>query len=292
MVRTLVLVACGAALAAPALAQARRQVTPPKPDPQVAARYQLASMEDALERAVQLGARLMSRQLQGAMPQLLLLGGDARARGFRLEGYGIFFDVDVPAMRQSVVWSYRMLDLTNAGPAGAIEALRDHLKTVRDPVQRRELDQLIRQLELQVAPSPGVAASVRGENSGGREGQATAVALSKPQPGAAPPSGGAPVVAQTPRIAVSEDDPNDAYTTAVRDALIDAMLGYSQSLSIGPDEWLTVAARDRGESGLSADDPFDVTTIQLRIKGADLLALHAGRLTVEEARKRVEVREY
>jgi hypothetical protein len=43
---------------------------------------------------------------------------------------------------------------------------------------------------------------------------------------------------------------------------------------------------------MSADDPFDVTTIQLRIKGADLLALHAGRLTPDEARKRVEVREY
>jgi hypothetical protein len=292
MLRNLVFVACGVALAVPALAQAR-QAPAPKPDPQVAARYQLAIMEDVLERAVQQGARMMGRQLQGAMPQMLLLGGDARARGFRLEGYGIFFDVDVPAMRQSVVWSWRMLDLTNPGAAGAIEALRDQLKTVRDPAQRRELDQLIRQLELQIAPSSSVAESVRAENSRGREGQATVVTtLPKPQPGATPSSGGTPVIAQTPRIAVSEEDPNDTYTTAVRDALIDAMLGYSQALSIGPEEWLVVAARDRGESGMGADDPFDVTTIQLRIKGADLLALHAGRLTIEEARKRVEVREY
>jgi hypothetical protein len=292
MWRTLVLVACGAALAAPAQAQAR-QAAVPKPDPQVAARYQLAIMEDVLERAVQQGARMMGRQLQGAMPQMLLLGGDARARGFRLDGYGIFFDVDVPAMRQSVVWSWRMLDLTNTGAAGAIEALKAHLKTVSDPAQRRDLDQLIRQLELQVAPSSGVAASVRAENRGGREEQATVVAtLPKPQPGAPAPAGGAPVVAHAPRIDVSEEDPGDAYTTAVKDALIDAMLRYSQSLSIGQDEWLVVAARDRGESGMGADDPFDVTTIQLRIKGADLLALHAGRLTPDEARKRVEVREY
>jgi len=292
MLRNLVFVACGVALAVPALAQAR-QAAAPKPDPQVAARYQLAIMEDVLERAVQQGARMMGRQLQGAMPQMLLLGGDARARGFRLEGYGIFFDVDVPAMRQSVVWQWRTLDLTNAGAAGAIETLRAHLKTVSDPAQRRELDQLIRQLELQVAPSSSVAESVRAENSRGREGPATVVTtLPKPQPGATPPSGGTSVIAQTPRIAVSEEDPNDAYTTAVRDALIDAMLGYSQALSVGPEEWLVVAARDRGESGMGADDPFDVTTIQLRIKGADLLALHAGRLTLEEARKRVEVREY
>ena len=292
MWRNLVLVACGVGLAVPALTQAR-QAPAPKPDPQVAARYELAIMEDVLERAVQRGARMMGRQLQGAMPQMLLLGGDARARGFRLEGYGIFFDVDVPAMRQSVAWSWRTLDLTNAGAAGAIETLRAHLKTVSDPALRRELDQLIRQLELQAAPSSSVAAAVRAENSGGREGQATVVTtLPKPQPGATPPSGGPPVIPQTPGIAASEVDPGEAYTSAVRDALIDAMLGYSQALSIGPEEWLTVAARDRGESGMSADDPFDVTTIQLRIKGADLLALHAGRLTLEEARKRVEVREY
>jgi hypothetical protein len=79
---------------------------------------------------------------------------------------------------------------------------------------------------------------------------------------------------------------------AVRDALLATMLRYSQSLALGSDEWLVVAARDRGEPGIGADDPFETTTIQLRIKGADLQAFHAGRLTLEEARKRVEVKEY
>jgi hypothetical protein len=87
-------------------------------------------------------------------------------------------------------------------------------------------------------------------------------------------------------------DPDASYTVAVREALVDAMLRYSQSLSLGADEWLVVAARDRGEPGIGADDPFEVTTIQLRIKGADLQAFHASRLTLEEARKRVEVKEY
>jgi hypothetical protein len=73
---------------------------------------------------------------------------------------------------------------------------------------------------------------------------------------------------------------------------MDAMLRYSQSLALGADEWLVVAARDRGEPGIGTDDPFEATTIQLRIKGADLQAFHAGRLTLDEARKRVEVREY
>ena len=290
--RTLVLAGCVAALALPAFAQAR-QAPAPKPDPQVEARYQLAIMADVLERAVQQGARLMSRQWQGGMPQMLLIDGGARARGFRLEGFGIFFDVDVPAMRQSVVWSWRMLDLTGGGAAGALEELKAHLKTVTDPEQRKTLDQAIRQIELQISPAPGVADAIRAENAPRREGQ-KAVVVAPRGPGglpAGPTTGGAKIVAEAPRP-VGEQDPGDAYTVAVRDALLDAMLRYSQSLAVGADEWLVVAARDRGQAGLGPDDPFDMTTIQLRIRGADLHAFHAGRLTLDEARKRVDVKEY
>ena len=282
--QNLVLAVCGVALAAPALAQGRQAI--PAPDPQVAARYQLAIMADVLERAVQQGARLVTQQWQSAMPQLLL-GGQARARGFRLEGYGVFFDVDVPAMRQSMVWSWRMLDMTNDGAATAIEALKTHLATVNDPAQRRDLEQAIRQLELQLAPFSSPFEAVRPESGARRQGPATVVTL--PKPDARPD---APVVAQGRPAPATENDPGEVYTTAVKEALIDAMLRYSQSLSVAPDEWLVVAARDRGDTALGADDPFDVTTIQLRIKGADLQALHAGRLTPDEARKRVEVREY
>ena len=289
MLRTIVLAGCGVALAGTALAQAR-QMPVPKPDPQVEARYQLAIMADVLERAVQQGARLMSQQLQGGMPQMFLIDGGARARGFRLDGYGVFFDVDVPAMRQSVMWSWRMLDLTGGGPAGALDELKAHLKTVTDPAQRKTLDQAIRQIELQIAPVPGSPDAARADNQP-RDGTARVVTVQR-APGAAPPqAGGAQVVAEVARTA-GQEDPGDAYTRAVRDALVDAMLRYSQSLAISADEWLVVAARDRGGPGIGTDDPYEVTTIQLRIKGADLQAFHAGRLPVEEARKRVEVKEY
>ena len=290
ILRTIVLAGCGVALAGPALAQAR-QIPVPKPDPQVEARYQLAIMADVLERAVQQGARLMTRQLRGGMPQMFLIDGGARARGFRLEGFGVFFDVDVPAMRQSVMWSWRMLDLTGGGPAGALDELKAHLKTVTDPAERKTLDQAIRQIELQISPASGVADSLRAENAPRREGQATVVAAGRPQGGVPAGTGGARITAEAPR-AVSEQDPGQAYTVAVKDALLDAMLRYSQSLALAGDEWLVVAARDRGEAGIGADDPFEVTTIQLRIKGADLQAFHSGRLTLDEARKRVEVKEY
>jgi hypothetical protein len=291
MIRSVVLAACGVALAAPALAQGR-QAAAARPDPQVAARYQMAIMEDVLERAVQRGARMMGQQLQGGMPQMLLIGGNARARGFRLEGYGVFFDVDVPAMRQSVVWSWRTLELDNKGGIAAIEALKTHLKTVTDPAQRRELDQAIRQLELQVAPFSSAADAENSVRRTGSDPRSTAVSVPAPAPVAHATAGGVPALAGVPPGATGIEDPNAAYTSTVSEALIDAMLVYSQGLSIAPDEWLTVAARDRGESGVSTDDPFDATTIQIRIKGADLLSFHAGRLTRDEARKRVDVREY
>jgi hypothetical protein len=290
MLRTIVLAGCGVALAGPALAQAR-QIFVPKPDPQVQARYQLAIMADVLERAVQQGARLMSQQLQGGMPQMFLIDGGARARGFRLDGFGVFFDVDVPAMRQSVMWSWRMLDLTGGGPAGALDELKAHLKTVTDPVQRKSLDQAIRQIELQIAPAPGAADTVRADNIPPREGQPRVVAVPRAQGAAPGQTAGAQIVAEVARPA-GDEDPGAAYTLAVKDALVDAMLRYSQSLAVGADDWLVVAARDRGGPGIGADDPFEVTTIQLRIKGADLQAFHAGRLTLDEARRRVEVKEY
>ena len=87
-------------------------------------------------------------------------------------------------------------------------------------------------------------------------------------------------------------DPGEVYTTAVKDALVDAMLDYSQSLLVGADESLTVAARDNNARGLGTDDQGDAMTIFIRIKGADLQALYAGRITRDEARKRVELREY
>ena len=79
----------------------------------------------------------------------------------------------------------------------------------------------------------------------------------------------------------------------MKDALIDAMLRYSQSLALGADEWLVVAARDRGEPGVGADDPFDVDDDPAaRSRAPTCRRSTPGSLTRDEARKRVEVREY
>jgi hypothetical protein len=53
-----------------------------------------------------------------------------------------------------------------------------------------------------------------------------------------------------------------------------------------------VAARDSDDSRMGSGDPYDVSTIILRIRGSDLAGLRGGRLSRDDARGRVEVREY
>ena len=59
-------------------------------------------MEGVLERAVQLGVDNLRRRVRAVMPDdALLQGGAPQVRGFRLDGYGVFFDVEVPALRRA-----------------------------------------------------------------------------------------------------------------------------------------------------------------------------------------------
>src|SRR5262249_49107032 len=110
----------------------------------------------------------------------------------------------------------------------------------------------------------------------------------------AAPAPAAPAVAAPALTAAALawlNDPNGTYTTEVKEALIDAMLDYSGNLGLKPEEWLTVAARDNEPTDrLNPGD--DSGTIILRIKGSDLAALHSGKITPQEARKKVDIREY
>ena len=100
---------------------------------QMRVRFQIAAMESVLERAVQLGARRLSQQVQALSPDMLVIAGAARAKGFLLDGYGVFFDVDVPAMRRSVAWSFRQLGRPDGSVETAITSLRRNLTSVNDP---------------------------------------------------------------------------------------------------------------------------------------------------------------
>src|SRR5579871_22305 len=73
-------------------------------------RYQMGQMERVLEGAVEHGITNIRERLQALGPTELLISNNARARGFRLEGYGMFFDVVAPSFDTTVLWSMRTLD--------------------------------------------------------------------------------------------------------------------------------------------------------------------------------------
>lgn len=268
MTRLLVGILLVGGLASVAAAQAPSEPRAAHPD-QAQARYKIFVMEGVLEKAVQNGAAIVSRQVRAIAPDAMFLTGAAQVRGFRLDGYGIFFDVEVPALQPTVAWTLRAMMIDNGDSLAQLKAF---IEKVPDQGDREELMRAVRQLEL-VMPS---------QRSIDPMAPARQV-LDRPQ-GVSP----AP-----PPDALLLTDPAAAYTREVKAALVDAMLENSAPLGVGEDEWLVVAARD-SEPGnrLVPGDAYDTTTWVLRVRGADLAAFRAGRLTLEEARARVEVREF
>jgi hypothetical protein len=260
-----------ALLAATAAAPAAAQTAPPAPSQatgtapvsaergrQVAAdaRYKVRVMEGVLEKSVQQAALRLNEQLQRVSPDLIQLAGAAHARGYRLEGYGLFFDVEVPAaMRQTMGWTARVMRQQQQGVSEALGSLK-RIAGELDPKAR--------------ATSSAPAA------------------LPAPTPDADKP---AVMAAPADADALLWRSPDLAYEEHVREALIGAMLDWGALLPIGPDEWLTVAARDNQDVVMPGAAP-DVVTIILRVKGSDLADRLSGRVTTDELRRRVEVREF
>ena len=109
-------------------------------------------MEGALAHAVDYGAKQLNREILAVMPGVFMLEGEARARGVHLDGYGVFFDVRVPMMRQSMMWSLRMmLDQDDAKTQAAIEDLRKSMQGVTDPQTRASIERALKQFERQAA---------------------------------------------------------------------------------------------------------------------------------------------
>jgi hypothetical protein len=248
---------------------------------QLKSRQKISMMESVLESAVANGADSLMRAVRAVMPpDAMMLTGAPSARGFRLEGYGIFFDVEVPAFRRSMAWTLRqMVDESGLGAAAAVNQLKTYIATVQDSRQRANLDRALRRLELQVGPV-GPVGPVQQDASARTVGAST-VAAATIAP-AAPPVDPAVV-----------DDPNGAYTREVSVSIVDAMIENSGPLPIGDNEWLTVAARDNiRPDRLVPGDTSNISSIVFRVKGADLAAYRAGRMTLEETRARVEVNQF
>jgi len=208
--------------------------------------------------------------MQSSDPGSLFVTGPGRTRGFDLQGYGVFFDVDVPMMRQSVLWSTRQLTQQDTR-----QQLENYAATLPAGPARDLAARELRRIQ-QMGQRQGAGPTPVTNSSTGTVAAANVDAVSAP-------AGGSP--------APETRDPNELYTEAVQTALIDAMLKYSVGLRIGPEEWLTVAARD-SEGPLSPGQVDDASTIVIRIKGGDLAAYQANKLTREDVLKKVEVKKF
>lgn len=187
---------------------------------QIQARQQISVFEGALEVAVRQGTQMLNQRLQSSnTDNMVILAGLTRARGFRLDDYGVVFDVEFPSMRRSMVWTIRELEKANASRAVSAAAAVDVTPTVR---------------------------------------------------------------------------PREIYQTEIATALVNAILDYKGSVGVGPNEWLTVAARESVlDRRIVSGDPSDTAiTVILRMKGSDLQALRDGTLAREDGRKRVDVKHY
>lgn len=224
---------------------------------------QIRVMEQALEQAVRRGVDAVEQRLPAPIPGLIVFAGTIQARGFSVDGYGLFFDVEYPVVRRSILWSIGAIEPFDGGMAQSLANLRRRVLEMPVGPARSALEQALRELERLTRPP-----------AAGRETAA----------GQDPPAGER--AARPAPTAAAELE--EFYHAAVQGALADALVAFGSAMPAGAlagGEWLTVAARDgRGRRA------GERRTLQLRIRGLDLGALRDGRLSLEDARARVEHR--
>jgi len=210
-----------------------------RPSPEQRTRQdKISIMEGTLQASVGVAAKQVAKGVRSVDSSASLMFGAPRAKGFPLEGHGVFFYVEVPTLDLSVMLNLEQIE--------------------RSLQQRAEQQQ-------QPRGDPQPVNDVR------REPKAE------------------PLTAAESLANIAAE--GQKYRATVRLALIDAMLDSSKNLELGPDEWLTIAARN-SEYALSTNEIMNLTTTILRVKGSDLADFLAGRLTKDEARQKVEVREF
>ena len=231
-------------------------------------RYQIGIMERVLENAVEHGASVWRDRLQALAPVQALLLDNARVRGYRLESYGMFFDIDVPSLDLTLFSAFRTLDQNGLGVQSALSQLKAFVQS--QGASDVNVQQALKRLELQVVPAPPVPDVPAARTSSGSAAVATDAGVIDPND---------PILV----------NPEEAYRTEVMQAVVDALLDYSAPLGLGADEWLTVGVR-RNEVRPRIGLESNAQTVVARVRGSDLSAFRSGQLTRDEAIKRVEVR--
>lgn len=229
-------------------------------------RYQLQVMERVFEEAVEHNARELASSMEGSTPGAARFMGPTRARGFRLDGYGLFFDMQIPVLRRSLSWVFRHLN-RQAGPGHALRSLREHVRSLGDVDARDALEHALRSFESLAGLPP--------DNLPGRSFGAPPVDR--------------PIASTTP--SPPEVDPAEVYAVTIREALTNAMLDYTGLLPLAAEEWLTVATTG-GDHADSVVNESRALGLMLRVRGNVLIALRQGKMARSEALSRIEYSEF
>jgi len=91
----------------------------------------------------------------------------------------------------------------------------------------------------------------------------------------------------TARVPSEPTVTRDDYRRAIREALMDAILDYGQ-VPLKAGEWLTVGARSVDAPSPSMND---TVALVMQISGEDLALFRQTKITREEAKKRIKVKE-
>ena len=274
-------------VAAPVVAQPQQQQQQQQQQRQVRVtpqqrtqRYQITTMERVLEGAVEHGAKVTRDRLQPVFPADMLLSDNARVRGYRLEGYGLFFDVAVPMLEGSLTWSFRTLDQNNLGLESALGALRSLVEKSGDA----NFEQALKRVELQVAPISLNVPDLMQAPAGARDQTGSAATVADTFTAPATSASSAP-----PPDAIL-NDLAEAFRAEIRDALMNAMLDHGAALRLTPTDLLTIAARAGDDRSMLGPPNDDAQTIMITVRGSDLTAYLSGQIDRDEARQRMTVR--
>ncbi len=260
-IRLGVLLVWSGTVAPPAFAQQAQVPRGPQADQM---RMQIAAMEGVLERAVGQGILATRSQIPDFVSvPFPMLSGSSRARGFRIEGYGVFFDVEVPRLPQSMLWSMQVIARSNdAAIMKDLGEMRALAAKVSDEKTRAEMQQQINKVELRISGLP--------------PGTGTAGGMQRVSGGVSQP--------------VPVKSPDEIYTEEVKNALVRAILDQAGEFQLAPDEWLTVAALDsEGASRMPALGESNLATMYFSVQGKTLAAIRSGQINRDEARKSIRI---
>ena len=237
----------------------------------IESRYQLRIMERVFEQAVTHGAEQFASRIETSDPSSRInFAGIARARGFKLDGYGVFFDVQVPILRPSVNWVFRQLNQLDFSARIAAD-LDEVLPVFREKMRTFDDEQLMENFEraLLAFPRPLPPGPPMGPEGPPME-----------------PPPGAQLVGREALVA-SEEDLQAEYAAQIAAEVTAVILDHSEAILLGADDWLVVAT-------VASFSPNDTPGMKmmLKIRGSDLIALRARELSREDAIKRIETGEF